>query len=196
MAKQAAARKPPNRFDVRNWLTRTEAAKALECSEGLIRFFERRQKLHPVRDADDHPRYDPAELHVLAARRQQQKRGAAPRVITGQVASRVYKLLDKYEREDKLDRAHREIVKRVKITPEDAQRLFDNWLLPFEEARSVQREAEEQARRERQEEREAGRLAAVEAQRLRAQTASAAVDVSMFETLTKNLQRRKGSDKP
>lgn len=194
------AESPPHRPPVPDtWLRTAQVADLLGCSKSNVQLFVRGKKLHPrhVTGHGGHEdyRFDPAEVHAFANGRRE-KRRAKQVSVTGQIAARVYRLLDLFERQDKLDTAHREIVRRVKIDPDEAQRLFERWLLPFDAALKFKQEAETQAKRERDEERQAARATTLERERLLAERAGAKADAAMFEGIARGGRRGKKDDTP
>lgn len=178
-----------------HWLSTKQVADLLGYSRSNVKLLVQHKKLHPSSDVRGDWRFDPAEVHAFGNGRRE-KRKAREESVTGRIAARVFRLLDKLADEDRLDKAKRIIVQRVKIDPSEAQRLFEEWLLPFDEAMKKQQAYEEQARRERAEERRIAREATLERARLEAARTGAKADAAMFDSLKRTGRRPKGDDTP
>lgn len=123
------------------WLTRREVAEQLGISVSSVRRLEG-TTLHPVQDEHGVWRFDASTLDAVPARRQRRAvRRRRPR--PGEVAARVFRLLD--ER-----RSLRDIVVVTRQPPELVRTLYRQWLVGLADGERARRDQEAMRRVRRQ----------------------------------------------
>lgn len=125
-------------------MTRREVADRAGLTTGAVAAAERRGELDARRDAKGNAVYaDDAVAAWLASRAPRRAQSAAPLRRArdpGRIAARVFQLLDE-------GAEVREVVRRARIDPTEAQRLYAAWSTPFAvraklEAERAEREAD------------------------------------------------------
>lgn len=114
-------------IDTSSWLTRTQAADLLGVSHTTMKNWDAAEILHPRKETRDLPNggsreiwvYDPRELaRVPNARRQRAQMMPGDK---GEIAARAFELFDEGV-------SRREVVTRLRETPEAVEVLHDQWL--------------------------------------------------------------------
>lgn len=142
----------PDPVDPTTWYTRTEVGRILGVSSVTIANYEKRKRLHPTIDARGVHRFDPAEVRTLLTHPIRNKRDHAPIRHPGELEACVYSMLSQgFNR--------REIVLRLMITSDDADKYYEKWKCEtFEDAAMLARVKREAAMK-LQEENERQKLA-------------------------------------
>ncbi len=126
----------PQHDDPETWLSRGEVARLLGVSNVSVLLYTKNGTLHPIRDARGDNRYDPDEVNAYSA--------AHPRgriILTkGELAAAFAQLMSE-------NKGRRDAVIELRITFEQADRLYTEWMRGNEFPGAVAERAKERAQR-------------------------------------------------
>ena len=134
------AQKQPPAPDLRGKLTRTQVAARLNVSVSKVRTMEG-TTLHPQVIAGIHY-FTATEIDAVACSRPATA-GRRPRLDEGQIAARVFYLIDH-------GKELREIVEELEVPPQLVRTLYHEWKTDFMDGEEERRRAAEEAAEERQ----------------------------------------------
>lgn len=127
----------PDHNNRASWYTRGEVAKLIGLTLQGVRYLHETGVFHAWKDAHGEWRLDPAEVdRYLKARadRLLKRKGERARAA-GEIAAAAFAMFDQ-------GRTRREVVTTLKLEPEQAQRLWEQWQPEtFEEAQRLQQAA-------------------------------------------------------
>ena len=145
MGRPRKTRLPPDHNDKATWYRRAEVAKLLQITREGVRHHEQSGKLNPVLVGGEW-RFDPLEIdRYVKARAARLLDNTQNRELKrGEIAAHAFAMLEK-------GATRREVVLKLKIEPEYAQRLWRQYQPEtFEQAERKRTEAEEQEQKDQE----------------------------------------------